>query len=471
MALRVTPFQVISEPRLLAGGFVGPSWDRWRALLKAMFGEPLDKKECALFREVAKRAPPQRPVKEAWLLIGRRGGKDSIAAAIATTMALTDHRKHLRPGETGVIACLAVTREQAQIVLKYIKASFLENEYLAPLVTRETEDGIQLSNCVEIIVLSNRFRSLRGRTILCAIFDECCYWLSEESATPDYETYAAIKPAMVTLPDSLLIGITTVYRKAGLAYDKWTKYYGQDDPDTLVIRATSRQFNPLISQAFIDEQLALDPEVNGAEYLSEWRRDISAFVSPEIVQSAVVSGRYELAPRPDVQYMGFCDPAGGSGADSMTLGIAHCEGAAAEFRVLDCIREWRPQFSPDSAVQEAAATLMKYGVTTVTGDRYAGDWPGERFREHEIAYMASEKAKSDIYREFLPLLNSGRTALLDNPRLVGQLIGLERRTVRGSGRETIDHAKGLHDDISNAAAGALVLSEISRSLLAWRGML
>jgi len=386
-------------------------------------------------------------------------------------MALTDHTKYLRPGETGVICCLAVTKEQATIVLKYIKASFLENEYLAPLVAAETADGLELNNGIEILVLANKFRSLRGRTILCAILDECAYWRSEDASDPDVETYAAVKPAMMTLPDSMLIAITTVYRKSGIAYDKWAKYYGTDDPDVLVIKATSRQYNPLLSQAFIDEQLALDPEVNGAEYLSEWRRDISAFVSPEVVQSAVVSGRYELAPRPDVQYMGFCDPAGGSGADSMTLGIAHCEGAAAEFRVLDCIREWRPQFSPDSAVQEAAATLMKYGVTTVTGDRYAGDWPGERFREHEIAYMASEKAKSDIYREFLPLLNSGRTALLDNPRLVGQLIGLERRTVRGSGRETIDHAQGLHDDISNAAAGALVLSEISRSLLAWRGML
>jgi hypothetical protein len=227
--LRVTPFQVISEPRLLAGGFQGPSWERWRALLKAMFGEALDRRERRLFREIAERSPPLKPVKEAWLLIGRRGGKDSIAAAIAVTMALTDHRRHLRPGEVGVIACLAVTREQAQIVLRYIRASFLENEYLRPLVTRETEDGIELSNCVEIIVLTNRFRSLRGRTVLCCIMDEVCYWRSEDSASPDQETYPAIKPAMVTLPDAMLIGITTVYRKSGLAYEKWSKYYGKDD--------------------------------------------------------------------------------------------------------------------------------------------------------------------------------------------------------------------------------------------------
>ena len=466
--LRVTPHAVISEPRLLAPGFQGASWDRWRALLKAMFGEALDNQERQLFCEVAERTPPTKPVKEAWLLVGRRGGKDSIAAAIAVTMSLTDHKKYLRPGEVGVIACLAVTREQAAIVLKYITAAILENEYLAPLVT---QDGIQLSNGVEILVLSSRFRSLRGRTVLYCIMDEVAYWRSEDAADPDYEIYNAVKPATVTLSDAMIIGITTFYRKQGLAFDRWARYYGQDDPDVLVVKATSRQFNPLISQKFIDEQLALDPEVNGAEYLSQWRSDLAAYVSREIVESAVVAGRYELPPRPDIQYMGFCDPAGGSGADSMTLGIAHCEGASAELRVLDCIREWRPQFSPDAVVREAAETLLRYGVTTVTGDRYAGDWPGERFREYGVEYLSSERPKTDIYKEFLPLLNSGRAALLDNQRLVSQLIGLERRTTRGSGRDVIDHAANAHDDISNAAAGALVLSEISRSLLAWRGMI
>jgi hypothetical protein len=47
--------------------------------------------------------------------------------------------------------------------------------------------------------------------------------------------------------------------------------------------------------------------------------------------------------------------------------------------------------------------------------------------------------------------------LLDHPRLATQLVGLERRTARG-GRDSIDHAPGAHDDIANAAAGALVLA-------------
>jgi hypothetical protein len=47
--------------------------------------------------------------------------------------------------------------------------------------------------------------------------------------------------------------------------------------------------------------------------------------------------------------------------------------------------------------------------------------------------------------------------LLDNARLIAQLVQLERRTARG-GRDSIDHPAGGHDDLANAAAGAVVLA-------------
>ena len=64
------------------------------------------------------------------------------------------------------------------------------------------------------------------------------------------------------------------------------------------------------------------------------------------------------------------------------------------------------------------------------------------------------KPKSDLYREVLPLINSRRVELLDHPRLISQLTGLERRTAR-SGRDSIDHKPGAHDDIANACAECL----------------
>src|SRR5207248_4414520 len=91
---------------------------------------------------------------------------------------------------------------------------------------------------------------------------------------------------------------------------------------------------------------------------------------------------------------------------------------------------------------------------TVVGDRYAGLWPGERFQIHNVTYDAAAKPKSDLYRDFLPIVNGRRVELLDHPKLVAQLCALERRTWRG-GRDSIDHPPQQHDDLINAVAGAL----------------
>ena len=122
---------------------------------------------------------------------------------------------------------------------------------------------------------------------------------------------------------------------------------------------------------------------------------------------------------------------------------------------LDLVRERKPPFSPDNVVAEFAALLKAFGVTSVRGDRYGGEWPRERFRTHGVDYIPATLAKNDLYRELLPILNGGRAELLDHPRLAAQLCSLERRTARG-GHDSIDHPPGAHDDVANAVAGAVV---------------
>ena len=66
-------------------------------------------------------------------------------------------------------------------------------------------------------------------------------------------------------------------------------------------------------------------------------------------------------------------------------------------------------------VEQFVQVLEEYRIRGVVGDRYAGEWPRERFRAHGIAYQPAEKTKGQIYAELLPLLNSGALELLDQP--------------------------------------------------------
>lgn len=134
------------------------------------------------------------------------------------------------------------------------------------------------------------------------------------------------------------------------------------------------------------------------------------------------------------------------------------------------LREWRPPFSPATVIGECCAEIRRYGVAFVVGDRYGAELVAEQFRAKGIGYRPSEKSKSDLYLEALPLMNSGLVKLLDHPRLIGQLANLERSTARG-GRSTVDHPRGGHDDLSNAASGALVLAAGHRAPeLIWTGI-
>jgi hypothetical protein len=129
--------------------------------------------------------------------------------------------------------------------------------------------------------------------------------------------------------------------------------------------------------------------------------------------------------------------------------------------VVDCVRERIPPFSPESVVEDFCADLRRYRVTSVTGDRYAGEWPREQFRKRGVTYEPSELTASDLFRELLPRLNTRTIALLDHPRAIGQLCALERRV--GRGKDSIDHPRGGRGDVANVIAGlAWVAGEQAR---------
>jgi hypothetical protein len=112
-------------------------------------------------------------------------------------------------------------------------------------------------------------------------------------------------------------------------------------------------------------------------------------------------------------------------------------------------------------VNEFCALLKSYGLDCAYGDRYGAEWVKAAFDRHDIQLRQSPHDRSSLYLNLLPALNAGNVKLLDIPRLRSQLLSLERRTIRGTARDVIDHPNAGADDLINAAAGALVLAESS----------
>lgn len=447
----LTLIDAMADPQLFAPWFAGPSWDAWRAVTKGAFALPMSDEDRATFRGLAERAPPARPVREAWIIAGRRAGKDSIASVIAAhSAALFSGQRFLRPGERALVMCLACDRDQARIVKAYIRA-FFDIPMLGAMVTRETANGFELDNGVDIAVATNSFRSVRGRPILCAILDEIAFWRDENSATPDEETFKAIQPALATLPGSMIIGISSPYRRTGLLYRKYRENFGRDG-DVLVIKAPTLALNPTIDPAIIERALVEDPAAARSEWLAEWRDDIAAFLSRELIEAAVDSNVATRPPLKGRRYFAFADPSGGAG-DSFTLAIAHRDD---EKVVVDSLLERRSPFNPHEVAGEFCQAMKEYGLRTCTGDRYAAQWVVQSFAGHGVEYRHSKRDRSELYADALPLFTSGRARLIDNPKLVKQLAALERKTT--ATRDKIDHPARGNDDLSNAACGALVLA-------------
>jgi hypothetical protein len=456
----------LDHPAVFGPFFKAASWQPWRAFLKAMFALPMDDEDQELYTRCTGRTePPALPFKEACLVIGRRGGKSRMLALIACYLAtFRSYDEYLAPGEVAVVAVIAASRAQARSIFQYLDGllravpaldAMLKNEKGKDLYA--TQEVLTLNNRVRIEIHTASFRVTRGYTFAAVLADETAFWRDESSANPDGEIFRALRPGLATIPGALLLNASSPYRKAGVLFTTHRRFFGKNDGRVLVWQADTLTMNPALDPSVVEEAYEDDAESASAEFGAQFRDDISDFVSRDLVDAVTIPGRQELLPADDVGYFAFVDPSGGS-SDSMTLAIAHRSGDIA---VLDAIRERKPPFSPEDVVAEFTALLKTFRIKRVTGDRYAGEWPRERFKLAGITYDISEQPKGEIYTNTLPLLNSRKVELLDHPRLAAQLCGLERRTSR-SGRDSIDHAPGGHDDICNAACGALLMVRTKR---------
>ena len=284
------------------------SWQSWLVWLKAIHALPMTDIELEIFRECTSRqSPPMKPPAECYTIVGRRGGKSFMTALTAVYLGcFGDYKRHLNAGERASILVLAVDRAQTKVVFNYIKGIIDGIPALRQMVVAERADELELDNSVVIATKTSDYRGIRGLSIACVIADEVSFW-PDQGVNPDTEIFRALKPAMLTIPDSKLLCISTPYARSGVLFDAHRSYFAQDNDRALVWVAPSTVMNPCLNQEQIDRDIAADPSAARSEWLAEFRDDLEAAFSLEALEACVIRGRDELPAAPTVAYCGFVD--------------------------------------------------------------------------------------------------------------------------------------------------------------------
>ena len=374
-----------------------------------------------------------------------------------------DWRQVLSAGEIGSVILIGADRRQATIMRQYC-LGLAETPLIRAELVRDTLDDIEFRNGAKLPIVTNDARLVRGRSALAVLGTEACHWrVDEDSPSSDAEVMAAAMPSLSMTPGGgFLILSSSPYRKSGLMFSKWRDHWGNDDFDSIVWVAPSTVMNPALPIEVVEEALRDDPEKNCAEYLAQWREDLSDFLPSDCVDACT---DWTVRERPyveGVKYVAFTDASGGSGTDAFALTIGHQDKDGRA--VVDVIRERKPRFVPALVVEEYSALLRAYQIREVTGDRFSGGWCSSEFERHHIKYKQSDQSKSELYLACLPMLLAGKAVLLDNERLRRQFGELERRTHSGN-RELVDHRSGKNDDVANCVAGALLLATARKGFL------
>jgi hypothetical protein len=229
------------------------------------------------------------------------------------------------------------------------------------------------------------------------------------------------------------------------------RHFGKDS-NVLVIQAGGPLLNPTLPQDQLDRQREEDPLAARSEQDALFRDELRQFLDDLLIDRAIEVGCLSRPRSLDCEHVAFVDPSGGR-KDSMTLAIAH--QSARGRVVLDKLYVHPAPFDPDEAVKRCAEVLSAYGLSSVMGDAYAGEWPPSAFRKHGITYVPSIEDKSAIYNACLPLFTSNRVELLDAPVLTTELRLLEARTRPGGRADAVNHPPNGHDDAANSVCGAL----------------
>ena len=360
------------------------------------------------------------------VLCGRQIGKSTIASVKLIHFALT------HPKTTSIVVS-ATLRQSMETFAKV--EMFIDGSIVKYSVRRMTRTQVWLKNGSRIICLpSGRYGAgLRGLTVHFAVIDEAAFIYPEVIEN-------VIFP-MLSTTDGTVWMLTTPWDREHITYKAFTSW-----PRESVYHFPS-SINPLITQAFLDEQKQLIGEERfNQEYLAQFVDDAKSYFPATLLRlcvndclTSLVNGEY---------YLGY-DPGGKQ--DPAAYVVVEKKDEQILVRSFKTIRDQ----TYTSVNVEVSELCKKHGISNLGVDQTGiGNPIVEHLKELGLnvkGYVFTNKTKEEMLGNLKLLLEQKKITLPDSPELLASLNCIEYERTRVGGY-TFSHRNGTHDDLAYALA-------------------
>lgn len=406
-----------------------------------------------------------------WAL-GRRSGKTlmaSVTASYAACMLADEYKKHLRPGERFYIVSVANTIDQAKIALQGVKDLINGSPILKPLIERETTDTLELSNGAVFKALPASSRSGRGMACPLLIFDEIAHAVDTEGGNAaGGSLYQALSPSVAQFGSlGKILLLSSPWIQQGIFWETFKQASSGNFSHMQVVNLPTWEVNPMISQGWLEQEKARDPQLFDVEYGANFSQSLSSFIDPGLVDRAVNSDRGPLPPIDNFKYRYYLslDPAKGN-RDAYTACIVHFDD---DRLVVDRFHQFSPSWSEGSGKKQVNIAEVEdwileqhelYDFAEVVLDQYNSAATIQRLSGsltiRELTWTAS--SKTEAYSKLRELFNGGNIDLYPHAKAIQQLKNLIVQ-YRSNGTWNVTGGIGAAvDDFAAALAGAVLIA-------------
>lgn len=409
------------------------------------------------------------------LIVGRRGGKTTLAAIVAIYSTLKiNWRPYLTKTPVATVLVLSHSVDLSEEILDILKQLVEGSQVLNLLRNLKKKnttkifhlkvpflkdgDKVEYSN-VRVKVGAASKKTTRGSAVCTLLCDEVAFWnLAEESAEPDHEILRAARMSLLQFREhGTIIKMSSPGIKQGVLYDEWQKREDLKN-DYIQFKAPSWVWNTILGVNEFKAEHRLDPEGFDTELRANFVDSISNFILPEFVDMCITRGVTFNPPSDDGKtiYSAAIDAA--FKGDRFGFSIV---GYNEKRVTMYALKYWEGSKKAPVQVHEVASYIRtvcrQYGLNEVVSDQYSFQPMRELFLQYGINLVENTFTlpyKRKIYFGLKRLIHNQQIDLLDIPLLAKEIKELVVEQT-ASGQIRIGHPQGGSDDLSDATAVAV----------------